>query len=275
MAVKEKAVKNSSPQNPNTLGFSENLWKQISEIELPENLDPENAVKIFGETYQKLTNLDPGFELLQWSYSRMARLKGTMLNRLYHIKSELREDSLLTREQYTKFREHYCPESDDTIENFKNVAFRFPLSNTEADDMSVSEMIRSIRGKNLLDKIGKNKNPKGSTTDTGDQGEEEEEETKTPRQKPPFSVNDIKDKIIGFHDDIVEFVQQIPAAQDLLDNTHKSESLLGEAEGLLTKFDISKQVKKLREALEAARKKVEAHKKRRIKVQQPKDEVAA
>jgi len=144
---------NSDEQNPNLFGFSadiRDLCRKVQELELPDEVDGD-PVEFWQNFYRELCT---DFEILDWTYSRLARLKGMVLNKLYHVKAEKRDDSLLTRNQWTAFRAN-CREPDSTLENWRTIGDAFPLDNAEADSMGVASLLTLARGKEITDNIGK------------------------------------------------------------------------------------------------------------------------
>lgn len=250
--------KQKTETHPNQFGcVVADFARHVFQIELPDKVDPDKAVEVYGAAYQRLSSFDPGMELLQWTYSRLARLKGTLLNRLWHTKPELRKDSLLTLEQWTAFRKQYCKESDDTIENYRNIAHRYPLEDTEADKMGVAEMRDQIRGEKIVNNIG---NSKGEGANKGN----DDTTNKSPK---PFLITELEDRLIDLKSDLMELPDLILEAPDLEDKLEQSDSMLIQAEGLLEELNLPKMETAIRSALAKARKIVQKAKEERVTLQ--------
>ncbi|MCH8882701.1 MAG: Maf family protein [SAR324 cluster bacterium] len=205
--------------------------------------------------------------------ARLARLKGTLWNYLYHIKPEHRPDSLLTEKQWTAFRPQYVTELDDTVENYKNIAHRYPLENTEADTLGICCMIRNIRGEQFEKRIGENpgsgaggkgngkgnkNNGKGNGKNDGDNGDNGDED-----EPKVWKFASIEGKI-SKADDMLQALEENlnnsvkdPAFSDMLDNTHATDSLLKQAEKQLVR--LRQRIRKVRAVIKQIRNSLEAN----------------
>lgn len=256
---------NLDSTDPNQFGFAKQIedhCKIILNAKLPDHkkLTGDKLIEFYGEAYQNLCKLDLGFGLLEMTYSRFVRMKGTILLRLYHIKPKLRHKSLLTEKQWTEFREKYCAESDDTIENWRNITHKFPLDNTEADSKGVAHMMACVRGERYLN----SKNKRVPTIKVKDRDESTGTtgyEYTGAKREGTLKVCKIHSKIKDICSDIKVLIREIPKAEDLLEKTGISKSIIKEAEDLLKEKPFSGVEKELKLALKKARKIIATHEK--------------
>lgn len=127
-----------------------------------------------------------------------------------------------------------------------------------------------IRGRKITDESKKNKNKDLGKYPKENDNEKDEENTPKPMKKKPFTISDTKEHLANIENDLKQLIKDIPNAEDLLDKTDISKSLLKEAEGLITEFKFTEKEKKLRAALTKARDRVDKYEERGIKIQQTK-----
>lgn len=142
------AKKNRGKQKPKTLGSSGGGFsEQVKDLRIPTaDFDADSGAtkaEFYAEQYRELCGYDHDIELMNLSWARIVRQKGTYLNGLYHIRSDQHAHSLLTRDEWTEFRK-LCKESDSCIENYRHIAHRFPLSDRIADGYTVGRMLEII-----------------------------------------------------------------------------------------------------------------------------------
>jgi hypothetical protein len=194
---------------PNLFGLSvEQFSERIDYFHVAENATADELQK----AYQELCSYDSVANCLSNSIGLLARKKGTILNRLYHVDDTKRKDSLLKQKEWTEFRKANCKESDDTLENYRHIAERFPLCDRAADGLGVVDMLQTIAD----EKPPKNRGGSG--------------DKKTNKK---FRVSDVDAKMVQAQSALDCVSKGLPKAVDLCENVAKSRSILKDAEGAL------------------------------------------
>lgn len=224
---------------PNLFGLSvTDFSERIEDFHVPESADADALRK----AYQELCLYDSVAKTLGNSIGLLARKKGTILNRLYHVDKDKRATSIWGDNQkaWTEFRTANCKESEDTLENYRHIAERFPLSDRSADGLGVVDMLRTIAD----EKPPKNRKGKGD--------------------KKKFRIADLSVKLVNANSGLTTIAKNLLKATDLTVDVEKTLHAIDDALGYIK--EIEGHIPKLKKVLAQARKKAEQFKSGRAKM---------